>query len=106
MRPERGASASAHEHAAAERAAAEAVAKAVGSDGLEVGGGAKDWNAAWQDALEMPVVEGSKRAARWGKLARLSADFKATAENYTRVIVMERNLPDGQKVRSRRLPLF
>jgi len=82
------------------RGASEAVAYAVGSDGLsEVGGGAKDWNAAWQQALELPEVGGSKRAARWERLARLSADFKATAENYTRVIVMERNLPDSQKVR-------
>ena len=34
---------------------------------------------------------------RWEALSRLSADFKATAENYARVIVMERHLPDGEK---------
>ena len=85
-----------------DRGASEALANTVSSDGLVAeGGGAKDWNAAWQKALEMPEVGGSKRAARWERLARLSADFKATAENYTRVIVMERNLPDGQKVRER-----
>lgn len=49
-----------------DRGASEAVVNAVGSDGIsEVGGGAKDWNAAWQQALELPEVGGSKRAARW-----------------------------------------
>lgn len=56
-------------------------------EGEAKGGGGdnnKDWNKAWQEALEMPVAV-SKSASRWERLAKLSADFKATAENYTRV---------------------
>jgi hypothetical protein len=45
-------------------------------------GGNKDWNKAWQEALEMPS---DSKSNRWERLAKLSADFKATAENYTRV---------------------
>ena len=91
------------------------------------GGNWKDWNSAWQEALEMPTTPAAAAAAaaaagtgtgpgaagrrrvtmrssaaslsfkRWEALSRLSADFKATAENYARVIVMERHLPDGEK---------
>jgi len=61
----------------------------------DCGGGDKDWNSAWQEALELP--QRAKGGSRWERLAKLSADFKATAENYCRVIVMERHLLDDQK---------
>jgi hypothetical protein len=34
----------------------------------------KDWNKAWQEALEIPLT--TKNSNRWERLARLSADFK------------------------------